>query len=243
MGCHCALGELVCEKATVWVCLHHLIQEFKGGTSLPWEVFQGPPNKDIERAGLKQMNSLLSSANNPSVCEFPCGNWVGTEPPTEWLCCQILDGPRACWGTHLTAAGLWEQTKPSSEQVRGWVSWQLGKGAPIYVNHDRCATSAAAEDMENTKWEARRGGDSSPTPPWVLPPCPAPSPTLLWAQHGHKRKSLGHLLLGEGLRREATWSNITNPLPPNLLLIIKLFKVNHSSQNSVQYQVAEICAL
>lgn len=156
------------------------------------------------------MNSLLSSANNPTVREFPRGNgtWVGTEPPTEWLCCQILDGPRSCWGTYLSPAGLWEQTKPSTQEVRSESLGSSAKEPPFCVSHDGCAASAAQHgDMEDTKWEARRGGDSSPTPHWMLPPYLAPSPSLLWAQHGHKRKPLGHLLLGKELRGEATWSN------------------------------------
>lgn len=127
------------------------------------------------------------------------------------------------------------RTKPSFHEVRECISWQIGKGAPFYMSHDRCAASAAQHgEMENTEWEVIRGGDSSPTPPWVLPPYLPPSPTHLWAHHGHKRKWLGKLLLGKGLRREATWSNITNPLLPNLLLIIKLFIVNHSLQNSAK---------
>lgn len=40
-------------------------------------------------------------------------------------------------------------------------------------------------------------------------------------------------------------SDSSIPLPPllNLYLIIKLFKVNHSLQNSVQYQVGKTCVL
>lgn len=98
--------------------------------------------------------------------------------------------PRPRRSTYLTGADLQERTKSTPHESRGWNSWQLGKGAPSYVSHDRWAASAAQHgEMENTKWGVTRDRDSPPTPARGLSPRPAPSPALLWAQHGQPQKN------------------------------------------------------
>lgn len=118
--------SLFCRKAITWIFPAPTNSAGQSWDLLSlWDI-QRPTKQRHPKSWIKA-NFLLNSANNPSVCEFSCGNgnWVGTEALNEWLCYQILDGPRSCWGTYLTAAGLQNQTQLSwGEGVCLLADWQ-----------------------------------------------------------------------------------------------------------------------